>query len=151
EAEIDEDAEKEQRQRCREAENPGAAADPQHGEQRRVHAEHHELAMCEVDEVHHPPDQRESGGEQRIDLAQQQPADDDLKEDHARRSFTLPLLRNGSLPLPHAGEGGAAKRRRVRVRRTTPAISSIPSSAIAAWPWRALPARPICSLCPEAG
>jgi hypothetical protein len=36
--------------------------------------------MREIDDVHHAPDQRETRGKQRIDRAEQQPADDDLNE-----------------------------------------------------------------------
>ena len=46
---------------------PGRHADPSARRERHIHAEHDELAMGEVDEVHHAPDQRQPGGEQRVD------------------------------------------------------------------------------------
>ena len=45
-----------------------------------VHAEHDEIAMREVDDVHHAPDQRQARGKQRVDGAQQKAADDHLDE-----------------------------------------------------------------------
>ena len=56
-----------------------------------VNFAHGDFVMREVDDVHHAPDQREAGREQRIDRAQQQPADDDL--DKNRRHGALRLFR----------------------------------------------------------
>jgi hypothetical protein len=60
--------------------------------------------MGEIDDVHHAPDQRQSGGEQRVDSPKQQPADDYLDENkgHAARRCV------GWFKCER-GEGGAAR------------------------------------------
>ena len=59
----------------------GPAAEHRPHDEGRVHRQHDEVAMGEVDDVHHAPDQRQPGGEQGVDGADQQAADDDLEED----------------------------------------------------------------------
>src|SRR3954470_22489919 len=81
-AKIDHDAEHKERERRGKSERRRSPAEPEYDQQRHIHAEHDELAMREIDEVHHPPDQRQPGGEQRIDRPEQQTADDDLDEEH---------------------------------------------------------------------
>jgi hypothetical protein len=47
----------EQRKGRSKSENLETSPDTQHHEQRYVHAEHDELAVGEIDEIHHPPDE----------------------------------------------------------------------------------------------
>jgi hypothetical protein len=58
---------------------PAAERGPHH--ERGVHRQHDEIAVGEVDDVHHAPDQREARREQGVDGADEQAADDDLQED----------------------------------------------------------------------
>ena len=76
-------------------ERPAAQRRPHHDG--GVHAQHDEVAVREVDDVHHAPDQGEAGREQGIDRAEQQPAHDhlDQRDRHAAR---LPLDARGRLP-----------------------------------------------------
>jgi hypothetical protein len=57
-----------------------AAMQPHHHDKRGVHPNHDEIAMAEIDHVHHTPDQREPRREQRVNRADEKPADDDLNE-----------------------------------------------------------------------
>ena len=43
-----------------------------------IHAEHDEIAMREIHDVHHAPDQGQPGGKQRVDGSEQEAADDHL-------------------------------------------------------------------------
>src|SRR6185437_16564208 len=114
-----------------------------------IHAEHDELAMREVDEVHHAPDQREPRREEGIDRADEQPVGDDLQKYHARNGRGLRPSRNRrSPPMPKRRSDGrdvSAKGQRAG------AIASSPSSAIRAWRWRIYQATPPYSPCPGAG
>ena len=61
----------------------------------REHGDHQELAVGEVDDLHQPEDQRESGRDQRVDEAHEQTADDALQEDlggHGGRATGTGLL-----------------------------------------------------------
>ena len=78
--EIDDDAERRQHQRRHRRADERADAEHRPHHERDIHAEHDEIAMGEVDDVHHAPDQGEAGREQRVDGAEQQPADDHLNE-----------------------------------------------------------------------
>ena len=79
--EIDDDAERRQHQRRDRRADERSDAEHRPDHERDVHAEHDEIAMGEIDDVHHAPDQREAGREQRVDRAEQQAADDHLNED----------------------------------------------------------------------
>ena len=63
--------------------------------------EHDELAMGEIDEIHHAPDQREAGREQGVDGPQQEAADDDLQQEHGdwRRRYFQPFIGHSSLAV----------------------------------------------------
>ncbi len=135
ERQIEHDAEREQRDERGEPEHGRAAAEPHHREQRGIHAEHDELAMGEVDEVHHAPDERQAGREQGVDGAEKQAADDHLEKEHA------PI--RGSRSRGSCGRAHAAARLRCGVRagragarlasaRAGGMATSSPSSAIPA-------------------
>src|SRR5262249_57513207 len=50
------------------------------GEEGEVHAEHQELAVSEVHHAHDAEDQREPDGDERVDAAQQDRRDGELRE-----------------------------------------------------------------------
>ena len=64
----------------------GQRSHAEHAEdhERHIHAEHDEIAMGKIDDVHHAPDQRQARGEQCIDGTEEESADDHLhqKERH---------------------------------------------------------------------
>ena len=82
-AEIDDDTQHEQQRRGAGNEEDRAEFEQGEGKERRIHGQHDEVAMGEVDHVHHAPDQRQAGGKQRIDRSHQQAADHHLQQDHA--------------------------------------------------------------------
>ncbi len=94
EAEIDDEAEEKEQERRARAERERPAVQIGHHDEGDIHTDHDELAMGEIDDVHHPPDQRQPGREQRIDGADQEADDDDLQEDHAM-----------TIPSPACGRG----------------------------------------------
>ena len=76
---------------------PERQIQPEHG----VHADHHELAVGEVDDLHQPEDEAQARRDERVDEAHQEPADDGLDDD---------LGGQGILPGSGLGRHGAASR-----------------------------------------
>jgi len=62
--------------------HPGCRAHPEQlpNDERRVHRQHDEIAVGEVHDVHHAPDERQPRGEQRVDRAEEEPSDDHLDD-----------------------------------------------------------------------
>ena len=87
--EIDDDAQHEQQRRRAGDEEDRTQLQQGEGEERRIHRQHDEIAVGEVDDVHHAPDQRQAGGKQRIDRSHQQAADHHLQQDHSVELLSL--------------------------------------------------------------
>ncbi len=94
--EVADDAQCREQQRRRWDREQRSTAHQRVDHDRDVHAQHDEVAMGEVDHVHHPPDQRQPRREQCVDCPEQQPADDHLEED-----------RGHYRPSPSEGDGAA--------------------------------------------
>jgi hypothetical protein len=115
--EIDDDAERREHQHGERRAEQRPSSQERVRDESYVHAEHDEIAMREVDDVHHAPDQREARGEQRVHRAQQQSADDHLNDNERHR---LPCPHRIVLRLSPSGRGrlaapGEASRSHVRL------------------------------------
>ena len=83
ESDVNQHAEHEEHQGRDRDGDRGAEVEQRVGEERNVHRQHDEVAVGEVDHVHHAPDQGEPRREQRIYRSHHQPADHDLQQYHA--------------------------------------------------------------------
>jgi hypothetical protein len=59
----------------------GVEAEQRPQPERRVHADHHELAVGEVDDLHEPEDEAQPRRDEGVNEPHQQPADDGLNDD----------------------------------------------------------------------
>ncbi len=77
---IDHRTKHEQRSRDQRRRQQGIDRKEREQEERRIHRDHQEFAMGEVDDVHQPEDQRAPYGNQSVEQPHQRPLDDRLSE-----------------------------------------------------------------------
>ncbi len=73
-----------------------AVPEQDHGD---IAAEHDELALGDVDDVHHAPDQRHAVGGEREDRPHQQAIDDQVGADHRRLEQKHKIIDHGNAPV----------------------------------------------------